>query len=336
MLHGSVYKRFMIITVLFIFAYGKLCWAESSPDTKVLLSSAQDHVEVTIIGMPYGPSTRHNIRELIIQINDKKKNEIKEFIYRDYIRRLRNIEFCSAGKVLIFGEVFFTGSSSGGDNILVLDMENGVIQDSIRAYRYALSPSKEFLVYRSWHPRLSMPIARRSICMLYDIRKSQSENRDRYVKKYSYENAGFPIFPEVNVFFQPSDPNAIHKQYYRGRYNNLIGDEYNNISKYLWSNDSNRIVFFVKNVNEKDYYLIHVVLDDVTLPEIYRSKVTFEDFTNWDVIKDADVEKLREDPYKLKLYLKDFDWYNNNHIIVNTSNRAYWAEKEFIMKVPSE
>ena len=334
MLHGSKCKKYLMVVILFFNALGTFCWAESSQKPVVLLSASQDHLEVTITGIPEGPTTRYKIRELTIRINDKKKDEVKEILYRNYIRRLHKIEFCTPGKALIIGQVYSTGSSSGGDNLLVLDMVKGKIQDSIRAYGYSLSPSKEFLVYSSWYPRLSLPIARRSICMLYDLRKYQKGNRDRYIKRFSHENAGFPIFPEVNVYFQERDPNVINNENYQGRYNKYIDDIYYRSSSFLWSDDSKHIVFFVNNIDENAYYLIHVVLDKSAIPEIYRSRITYENYANWDVIKEADVEKLKENPHTLGI--KSFGWYNNNYIIVQIRKNAYWIEKEIIMKVPSE
>jgi len=82
-------------------------------------------------------------RELVITIENQNNKQVKKVVWRGAIRKVEKVEFCAEDKVLTVGELPFSGSSSGGNIILVLDLMTGTVQDEIRCYTYTLSPSKK-------------------------------------------------------------------------------------------------------------------------------------------------------------------------------------------------
>ncbi|GMU22027.1 MAG: hypothetical protein AMXMBFR13_21150 [Phycisphaerae bacterium] len=264
-------------------------------------------------------------REISIKIKDKEDEQPEEFVFHQSLLELKEILFGVADKIILVAELPF-----GGDTITVLDAKAGKVHDVIRAYGYSLSPSKQFLVYKSWYPRLGDLCCRKSILIFYDLARSASSNRPSCTSEYSYENAGIPIFPEKNA--HAVDLNCSDNAASTRPYDVNLDDEYYVMSPFLWSDDDKKLVFFAYNVKEQKNYLVQVDLTEGPgKATVGRRSVNVADYTKWDVITDFTKQDLAKRPYKFGV--KDLQWGDENEIMVET-HYQYWLERKIEMSLP--
>lgn len=273
------------------------------------------------------PVARLVNRKLMIKIETKKDGSVKEFVHRETLCKIDKVEFCIADKALLIGKLPYRG-----DSIIVLDTKIGKVQDTIRAYGYSISPSKRFLVYKTWYPRLGPIHLRKSILLLYDLGKPQAANRYPCISKYSYRNAGFPIFPEANAYFTVFDPNCLDSRSNLKPYDVNLDDEYYVTSPFLWSDDEKQLVFFVFNRNEQRNYLVQIDFNNgIVNPAIFRNSINMDDLIKWDIILDITKKELAKRPYKFRV--KSLHWRDKNKIVVEPY-RQYWLDKELEIPLP--
>ena len=296
----------------------------------VHLTGENEQFVVTVEEIPdlsKTPVAREINREVSIRIQNKKDGRLKEFVHRESLHKINELAFCIADKAVLIGQL-----AHGGDSVTILDVKKGEVQDVIRAYGYSISPSKQFLVYKSWYPRLGPARLRKSIVLIYNLANSASSNRTPCINEYSYRNAGFPIFPEANAYFVASDPNCLDGASNLKPYDVNLDGEYYVTSPFLWSDNRKELVFFAYNRNEQRNYLVRIDLnsgmDKVT---IFRKPVNMADLVKWDVISDVTKKELTEKPYRLGV--KSLDWSDKNKIVVEPYQQ-YWLDKKLEMLLP--
>lgn len=270
-------------------------------------------------------------RELVVTIEDQSNKQVKKIIWKGAIRKLEKVEFCAEGKVIAIGELPFSGSSSGGNIILVLDVKTGTVQDEIRCYSYTLSPSKRFLVYQSWYPRMILPIYRKSILLIYNITGTQASNRFQSATEYSYQNAGFPIFPEANAYFGTNEPNSLNNA--TKAYDVNLDNEYGVLSHFLWSDDEKQLVFFAFNMDKQTNHLVQIDLSNgVENPAIFRKFIDMNDLINWDIMLDVTKKELGKKPCRFSV--ESLQWAEGKGKIIVHPYQQYWLDKEIIFTLP--
>ena len=142
------------------------------------------------------------------------------------VQELTAVRLAAAGKLLVEGRLRY-----GGDVVLVVDLANRVLDQSLWAYGYALSPDATRLVYQTHYPRMALPEGRRSIVLLYDLRESPARNRSGDLPQdWPQWNAGRPVFPRKNACTGSPDI--------------FLDGDYVVSSPFLWSPDGQRVVFF--------------------------------------------------------------------------------------------
>lgn len=266
-------------------------------------------------------------REVRIRIDDKRDAGQKEVVYRQSFHQFKEMVFCAADKIVLIGELPY-----GGDSITVLDAREGQVQDEIRAYGYSISPSKQFMAYKTWYARLGPMNLRKSILVIYDLAGSASANRPPCIEEHSFRNAGFPIFPEVNAESIAPEPDCSDAACGCRPFDVNLGDEYGITSPFLWSEDSKRLVFFAHNSRERKNDLVRIDLTDgIDKVAIARQRVNLDDHIKWDVISDFTGERLAERPYVLGV--TNLCWDDEDRILVETY-RQYWLDEKFEMQVP--
>jgi len=274
-------------------------------------------------------------RVLTITLENRRNLQTKEIVWKGPLRKINDSKFCSSNKILLMGEIPFSGSSSGGNNIIVLDSEICVVQDTIRCYDYSLSPSKRFLVYETWYPRMVSPDFRKSILLIYDLTETEAANRLPFSSKYTYKNAGLPIFPEANAYYAAFDPNDLEDGLDVKMYNVNLDDKYSVMSPFLWSNNENLLVFFVFNHNEQNNYLIKIDLTNgISNPIILRKLVNMADLIKWDVILDVTKEELVKKAYKFGV--ESIRWHDSKKKIIVEPYPQYWLDAEIDVSLPLE
>lgn len=276
-----------------------------------------------------GPVARRVNRQVSISISDKKDGGHKQLAYRQSFRNFKELVFCAADKVALIGEL-----PHGGDCLTILDAKKGQVQDEIRAYGYSISPSKQFLVYKTWYARLGPTHLRKSVVLIYDLANSASANRPPNVEERSFRNAGFPVFPEANVaaVAPELDRSAPEPASSRRPYDVNLDDPYVVTSPFLWSEDSKRLVFFAHNQQERKNYLVRIDLTDgIDKVAVARQPVNLDDHIKWEIMTDLTRKELAEKPYALAV--KSLRWGDEGRIIVET-NRQYWLDEKFEMPVP--
>ncbi len=298
----------------------------------VHLTVENDRVIVTVSEVPdlsKTPVAREINRELIIRIEDKSSGKATEFTFTTHLRKINSFEFCAGNRGLLIGEL----PGSGG-NMTIININEGKVQDNIWAYGCSISPSKRFLVYKTWHPRLGPMNLRKSIVLIYDITGTQASNRFPTVTEYSYRNAGLPIFPEANAYFAASDPNSLGDGTIDLKaYDVNLDDEYGVLSPFLWSDDEKQLVFFVFNRDEQTNHLVQIDLSNgVENPAIFRKFIDVNALIKWDIMLDVTKKELEKRPCRFGV--KSLQWAKDKNRIIVHPYPQYWLNKEIIFTLP--
>jgi len=141
------------------------------------------------------------------------------------VEELTGLRLAAAGKLIVEGHLRY-----GGDVVLVIDLSTKLVEQSIWAYGYALSPDATRLIYQTHYPRMAPPDGRRSIVLLYDLREGPGWNRfGDLPRDWPSWNAGRPVFPRKNACSASSDI--------------MLDGDFVVSSPFLWSPDGRRVVF---------------------------------------------------------------------------------------------
>lgn len=119
----------------------------------------------------------------------------------------------------------------GGEALILADLRRRRREQVIWTHGWTLSPSGQFLVYRTHHPRMVPAGGRRSILLLWDLTKPPSENIQGEPSDWPTPNLGRVIYPQENRERNSYDV-RIAPSWYLG-------------SDFLWSEDEPRLVFLV-------------------------------------------------------------------------------------------
>ncbi|NNN04632.1 MAG: hypothetical protein HKL90_01895 [Elusimicrobia bacterium] len=89
--------------------------------------------------------------------------------------------------------------SSSGDMVTVYDLGGNRLLDEFAAINSTISPNGQFLAFQHFHPRHADTEDMSDVVLLYDLSRSQKENRtpDNQAKP-NMSNAGIPVFPVKN------------------------------------------------------------------------------------------------------------------------------------------
>lgn len=259
-------------------------------------------------------------RQLLINIK-KNNGDLKQLTYKGPLAKLNKIEFVQAEKALLLGELPY-----GGNSLIILDIDAGKVLDTIRAYNFSISPSRKLIAYTTWYPRNSLRKIRKSIILLYDLTKTPAENRLPLIRTFSYKNAGFPIFPEKNVYFIGADTNELEQEeIFEKKYNVDIDEEYIMTSPFLWSEDDEKLLFLSFNNDKKANQLVYINLfNGNDNPMIFFKPINLDEFIKWDTLLDETRNELLMNPYKFTV--SNLNWISKDKIIVEPYPQ-YWLDK---------
>ncbi|MGI0014822.1 MAG: hypothetical protein ACREBU_15485, partial [Nitrososphaera sp.] len=216
--------------------------------------------------------------KLVFQVVAKKTNQSREFVLEERYASVKDLMLVEKAKLVVSGEL-----PRGGNIISVVDLRELKLQNTIWKYDYAFSPTKRFLIYQSHYPRMGLPESRRSILLLYDLRRPAPETRLSSISPP--ENVGFPVFPEANAKLRSYDVRLEVEHLY--------------LSPFLWPPDERNIVFIEFSTHDEQNYLAVINLSaGVENPRIRRKRINVMGFANIDIMTLPTKADLKDNPYK--------------------------------------
>lgn len=130
-----------------------------------------------------------------LRVTDKRHGGLeKPLFFSGRIQAIHGLTVVGGHRVLLQGEL-----PTGGNLLVIGDLETLEQEEAIPAYGFSVSPSARFLVYATRYPPAVAGEARRSIYLLYDLSRPPDANRVGEPSEWPVPNAGRPVFPEANV-----------------------------------------------------------------------------------------------------------------------------------------
>lgn len=322
------------LTKIIIMPFLVLFLASSVEAEKAEFFKSKKHFNLTVTeefdgnDSSYQRSLKRNLKFKI-----EKNGKEKIIDWNGHLHSITENIYTFNDKVLIECTLPMSGSSISGKTLLIIDTDKGIVQDTIRCFEYSLSPSKRFLVYRTWYPRMAPRELRKSIILSYDLSISAIDNRFSFANEFTYNNAGLPIFPEANAYYSDFDPNDIEEGHDIKKYNpNLDKDEYILTSHFLWSEDEQVLVFLVFNSSKQENYIIKINLSGGQFnPNISRKNININELIKWDVLLEDTKEELAKRGYMFSA--KNISFGEGDTLIL-TPYKQYYLNEEIIMDLP--
>ena len=160
-----------------------------------------------------------------------------------HVAEVVDVRAVADGRFLVHGKLKY-----GGDVLFVVGNEEGEQELELWTYGFSVSPSGRWLAYETHYPRMSIPGARNSIVLLYDLSRTPLQNRGGAERMdWPEHNDGLPIFPPENA--------CAHN--YRVT---LADPPYLVTSDLLWSADDDRLVFFVEREDRSAADMVRVAI----------------------------------------------------------------------------
>lgn len=167
------------------------------------------------------------------------------FRLEERIEEIEGVDLVVGDRAIVRG-----GLTYGGWTLLIVDLAARLRETALWTYGHALAPAKDRLVYQTHYPRLAGG-SRRSIVLLYDLRKTAAENRVGALPRgWPDPNEGRPLFPPQNAC--------------TGSTNVALDRQYVVASPFLFSPDGRRVVFLAIDQTDDSAqrsFLVRVDLD---------------------------------------------------------------------------
>ena len=190
--------------------------------------SEKYHIELVQQGFQDEVLFRHqqNPAPFIVRVIDKERVSGSQIEFQKWAGRIRRMSLVGDSLIVIGGGPY-------SDVAHVIDLAKGEVVDTIRCWSPRLSPSKRYILYVGWHPRINPPEAQTPL-VVYDLTKTPLQNRpnakgrELFLARKEREldrplsedilvesNVGFPIFPKKHVLeksFWVWEPSAAQRQ----------------------------------------------------------------------------------------------------------------------------
>jgi len=205
----------------------------------------------------------------------------------------------------------------------IVDLKTSKLIDEFCCYTPVLSPLKNVWVYEKNYLPHELPAARTTVVLMYDLRKSPSENRVPVVgyTPYPLEQVGIPVYPQ---------PYVKAKAYVLPEQQMENPNWYSLSSPFLWSEDSNDVVFLCNH--QQVTYIARVnISGGIDKPAISEAPVNVARFIKADLPEDY---REREAARLHSLSATKIVWDDKDHVIITPDKAYYTLEPKIRLSVP--
>ena len=174
--------------------------------------SEKYHIELVQQGFQDEVLFRHqqNAAPFVVRVTEKARGIQSQIEIQKWAGRIREMSLVGDSLIVIGGGPYSAVAH-------VIDLAEGEVVDTIRCWSPRLSPSKRYILYVGWHPRINPPEAQTPL-VVYDLTKTPLQNRPNVKGRELFlarkerdldralsepilveSNVGFPIFPEKHA-----------------------------------------------------------------------------------------------------------------------------------------
>ncbi len=234
-------------------------------------------------------------KEVKIEIQSKIDQKIYQIKYQNAFQDLFRAEMVDQNLLLVFGNL-----PRDGGCITICDIQKEKWIETLRCHKYDFSPSRNYLIYETWYPRLAPPDARKSILMLYDFKRCE-ENKPiiNTLSDFPPLAIGWPIFPEEPAALQSSDISLF--------------SEYSILSPFLWSTGEREFIVVIYDETVSENFIVRIDLNDgIDHPRIKRKPIDVDSLIHWDRMRDSTRNEFMKRPFRF--FVQEMKWIDSDHI----------------------